>query len=247
MKQYIFGNWKQNGDDSLVEQMITTLTTLPKQNDQVVAIFPPDVFLSTARHRLQTTDALKLGAQNLSAYADGPYTGEVSGRMLQQVGASFVLVGHSERRQLFAETDDIILAKFQHALAAQLIPVLCVGEDLHAHETNQTLAVIEKQLTAVFAKNNYENQELIIAYEPIWAIGTGKVASKEQAQTVHAWIRRFLNEFFSKDQAQDIPIIYGGSVKAENAQSLLGMPDINGLLVGGASLDPQSFTSIALK
>ena len=245
MKQYILGNWKQNGDGSLIEQMIAALTTLPTQSDQVLAIFPPDVFLSTAQHLLQTSAALKLGAQNLSAHADGAYTGEVSGRMLREVGAALVLVGHSERRQLFAETDAIILAKFQQALAAQLIPVLCVGEDLKANEANQTLTVIEKQLTAIFANDQYEAQEFIIAYEPIWAIGTGKVASKEQAQHVHGWIRGFLNEIFSEDRARHIPLIYGGSVKPENAKSLLSMPDINGLLVGGASLDPESFRSIA--
>jgi len=246
MKQYIFGNWKQNGDRVLLEQMMTTLKTLPKQNDQVLAIFPPDVFLSTAQHLLQTSNTFKLGAQNLSAYADGAYTGEVSGHMLQEVGASFVLVGHSERRQLFAETDALVLAKFQQALAAQLIPVLCVGEDLQANEANQTLAVIEKQLTAIFANNQYEGQKFIIAYEPIWAIGTGKVATKEQAQQVHAWIRKFLSALLSEQRAQQIPLIYGGSVKAENAKNLLSMPDINGLLVGGASLDPESFQWIAL-
>jgi triosephosphate isomerase (TIM) len=153
-------------------------------------------------------------------------------------------VGHSERRQLFAETDVLVLKKFQQALAAELIPVLCVGEDLHAHETKQSLVIIEQQLTSVFADMHKTETKWIIAYEPIWAIGTGKVATPEYVQHVHAWIRQWLSHRLSKEHAAEIPLIYGGSVKPENAKNLLTMPDINGLLVGGASLDPKAFQAI---
>lgn len=245
MKNYIFGNWKQNGDQQLLTQMIHTLQALPEQTNQVLAFFPPDVYLSDAHRLLHNTQKIKLGAQNLSAHVNGAYTGEIAGAMLKQVGACFVLIGHSERRQLFAETNVIVAEKFQQALAAGLTPVLCVGETLQEYETGQTTAVIQQQLEAVFDQHEYENHEWIIAYEPIWAIGTGKVASHEQVQTVHTWIRRFFSKTLSAQQAQNTPIIYGGSVKPENAADLLNMSDVNGLLVGGASLEPQTFAAIA--
>jgi triosephosphate isomerase len=245
MKKYIFGNWKQNGDAGLVKQMIAALQELPPNNERCVVIFPPEVYLTTARNLLLIKSAIQLGAQNLSAYPQGPYTGEVSGEMLKEVGADFVLVGHSECRQFFGDTDQVVAAKFQQALSACLIPVLCVGESLQEYEAGETQQVIQRQLLSVLQNNNWRPDYFFIAYEPVWAIGTGKSATAQQAQSVHAFIREQLSDGYGKDFAAQVPLLYGGSVKSDNAAALMAMPDINGVLVGGASLIISQFSAIA--
>lgn len=235
MHKIILGNWKQNGDAVLVGEMIARLNQLSTKN--LIGIFPPFVYLSAA-HQLLQGSQIQLGAQNLSAFEKGAYTGELSAKMLKDVGCQMVLVGHSERRALFGETDTMLLQKFQQALAVGLMPVLCVGETLQEYEAGQTESVVKRQLEAVLSKVE-TNTHFMIAYEPVWAIGTGKAATESQAQQVHAFIRTILPSAFQKT-----PILYGGSVKVDNAKALMDMPDIDGVLVGGACLLPEVFCEI---
>jgi len=194
----------------------------------------------------QVSEALKgsvisWGAQDISVHTQGAYTGEVSGAMLADFSCRWALVGHSERRALHAETDELVAAKARAALAAGLTPVVCVGESLSERDAGQALDVITRQLAPVLALGGEWVQKMVIAYEPVWAIGTGRTASPEQAQEVHAAIRSALKEV----DAQQVQILYGGSVKAANAASLFAMPDIDGALVGGASLVVEEFLAIA--
>ncbi|MCD6047999.1 MAG: Triose-phosphate isomerase [Gammaproteobacteria bacterium] len=242
MQKYIFGNWKQNGDFALLHTMAEALRSQPDLKHHV-AIFPPFVYLPEAQ-RLLANSAIAIGAQDVSPYEKGAYTGEISASMLKEVGCQYVLIGHSERRHVFGDSDQIVVEKFQQTQQAGLTPVLCIGETLEEFEAGRTKEVIHRQLKFVM-----ENQNLIsatadtsrhanlflIAYEPVWAIGTGKAATSAQAQAVHAYIRSLISR---------VPILYGGSVKADNAAELLAMPDIDGLLIGGASLIPEQFLTI---
>ncbi len=208
-----------------------------------VAICPPAVYLQEAMQVIQGSNNIKLGAQNLYYEPPGAYTGEIAAEMLSDIGCQYVIIGHSERRQLFFETDAIVARKFKAAYHSGLIPILCIGETREEREMDGTLEVVAGQLETV---RNYVGIEAfasgIIAYEPIWAIGTGLTASLEQAQTVHAYIRNLLKSW---DEAlSEVRIIYGGSLKADNALSLLTSPDIDGGLVGGASLKPSEFLGI---
>jgi triosephosphate isomerase len=186
-----------------------------------------------------------LGAQNLFWEAEGAYTGEISARMLQSVGCTYCIIGHSERRQYFAETDQTVNKKIRAAIEAQLIPVFCVGETEKEREAGQTFSVLDKQVQkGLEGLVSEELGTLVIAYEPVWAIGTGKTATDDQAQEAHQFIRSLVQKNFGDARAESIRILYGGSVKPANIAALMEMPDIDGALVGGASLDAESFSQI---
>lgn len=238
----IAGNWKMNGSRALADQILASLLEV-KSNSVEVAVFPPYLFLPQAQ-ALLAGSPVKLGAQNMNANDQGAYTGEISAKMLQESGCEYVLIGHSERRELYHETNESCLAKTITAQAAGLTPVLCVGETLQAYEAGQTFDVIEHQLHAVLHHLKVEAKALVLAYEPVWAIGTGKTATPEWAQSVHEFIRRKLSAWLGSSVAEQMRILYGGSVKAENAAGLLAQPDIDGALVGGASLVAESFIGI---
>ncbi len=243
----IAGNWKMNepkgGPDGYAQALEVGFREISSQIDLLV--FPPFTLIPTFSERFAEA-GIMVGAQDLHWESSGAYTGEVSAPMLKAVGCTWVLVGHSERRTYFAESGDILAWKLRAALRAGLAPVYCLGERLEHREAGRTQAVVSAQFWEVLG--GLEREEMlrtVIAYEPVWAIGTGKTATPEQAQEVHALIRRMLGEAFGSDVAAQVRILYGGSVKPENAASLLEQPDIDGALVGGASLDPQSFLAIA--
>lgn len=242
----VIGNWKMHGrliwNDSLLSELLPLLGGV---RSPAVVVCPPAVYLSTVFDGLVGSGIL-LGAQNLCAESadSGAYTGEVSAQMLADVGASYVLVGHSERREHYGESDAIVAAKFMQAQAAGVVPILCVGENLTQREKSLTLEVIASQISAVIAKTGIAAfEKAVVAYEPIWAIGTGKTASPAQVQEVHAHIRQEIARH-DKNIAPGLRIIYGGSVKADNAAGLFVMADIDGALVGGASLNAKEFYEI---
>jgi triosephosphate isomerase len=189
--------------------------------------------------------SLLIGAQNMHEAKEGAFTGEISSQMLKEAGAQFVLLGHSERRQIFKESNEIIHRKVRRAFEDQIQPVLCIGETLEQREKKQTVSVLFEQLEIALALcTEKEIGHLIVAYEPVWAIGTGRTATPEIAQQVHAACREWFKKKWGKENAEIMPLLYGGSVKPENTQSLLEQPDIDGVLVGGASLDPSTFAKI---
>lgn len=209
-----------------------------------VAVCPPSVYLSRVADVLAGS-AVGLGAQNLYPADDGAYTGEVNAAMLCDVGCRYVILGHSERRAILGETDAQISEKLAAALAGNLVAIVCVGETLEDREANRTEAVVESQLRgSLSGLDDARAPGVVIAYEPVWAIGTGKTASPEQAEEVHAFIRKLLGDMFTPEVAEQIRIQYGGSVKPGNAKELLGQPNIDGALVGGASLKVEDFLGI---
>jgi triosephosphate isomerase (TIM) len=242
-KKLVIGNWKMNGSLEKTRLLVEGLRDELQGLDSVgYGICPPFPYLGLAAS-LKADSALALGAQNLSAQAAGAYTGEVSGAMLKDVGCSFVLVGHSERRSLYGETDEVVVAKLKAALEQGLMPVLCVGETLAEREAQQAELVVGNQLGAAVHGLGVELvQQLVIAYEPVWAIGTGKTASPEEAQAMHAYIRACLQN--CGIAAESVSILYGGSVNAANAAGLFAQADIDGALVGGASLEVSGFLAI---
>lgn len=248
-QKLVMGNWKMHGSRSDNEQLLDDLLNLlPLQlTNAEVVVCPPALYLSAVQERIAET-LIKLGAQNLCANAvdSGAYTGEVSAKMLAEVACDYVLVGHSERREYYVESDAVVAEKFQQAQKGQLTPVLCIGENLEQRESGDFLQVLTDQLKAVIDAAGIEAfSSAVIAYEPIWAIGTGKTASPEQAQEVHAAIRKLIAEY-DVVVAQGLQILYGGSVKAANAVDLFAMEDIDGALVGGASLKADEFSKICL-
>lgn len=240
-KKLIAGNWKMNGslaaNEALTQGLLAGLGT-PACH---VALCVPPVYLAQMQ-ALLAGSAIDLGAQDVSEHEAGAFTGETSGAMLKEFGVRYVLVGHSERRQYHCETDAIVAAKAQHALACGITPIVCVGETLAEREAGKTEEVVKRQLAAVIHTNGHCISEIVVAYEPVWAIGTGKTASVEQAQQVHAVLRAQLRA--ASPQADRIHILYGGSMNAANAAQLLAQPDIDGGLVGGASLKAPDFLSI---
>ncbi len=239
----IIGNWKMNPSLAEGATLVSQIQTqLPPQIKCDVVICPPTTHLSSLKPLLENSP-IQLGAQSVSEHNNGAYTGEISASMLQEIGCKYVILGHSERRQYFHESNHAIHQKLQKALEYQLIPILCVGESLEEREKNKTQSVIKKQLDEALIAVKAQST-LIIAYEPIWAIGTGKVASKEDAQNIHAFIRKELAQKLSAETAKKTPILYGGSMKPDNAESLLSQPDVDGGLIGGASLDAKSFIAI---
>lgn len=238
----IAGNWKMNGRLTMARELASAIAKGAPAGVEVL-VCPPFPYLAPVAVTLQGS-AVHLGAQDLAASEDGAFTGEVSGEMLGDLQCGYVLVGHSERRTVYGESDDVIVAKFQRAQAAGLVPVLCVGETQAEREAGETEAVVGRQLDAVVKAAGIQAlEQAVVAYEPVWAIGTGLTASPAQAQAVHHFIRARLAAIDAKI-ATGIRILYGGSVKADNAASLLAESDIDGALIGGASLDADSFLAI---
>ena len=244
-KPIIAGNWKLN---KTLKEAIELVTLLKRrigdlQNVEIV-VCPPYTALSEVSEILMECD-IRLGAQDIYWEEKGAFTGEVSASLVKDAGAQYVIIGHSERRQFFHETDETVNKKTKAALKSHLTPIVCVGETLSERESKKTFKVIETQLKGGFVNLSPEEmKQLVIAYEPVWAIGTGKVATPEQAQEIHAFIRKELSEAFGSEVAQNMRILYGGSVKPDNISSLMGEADIDGALVGGASLDANQFSEI---
>lgn len=243
-QKIIMGNWKMNGRLTQIIPLIHDLLKVcSEKTASQTAVLVPSIYLPEVS-KLLTGRSLGFGAQNVFPKDAGPYTGEISGPMLADYHCRYVLVGHSERRQLFHEDEKFIAEKFHHVKEHDMIPVLCVGETAEERDQGKMEQKLTQQLSAVFALNNADNlKNCIIAYEPVWAIGTGKNATPEQAQLAHAFIRQFLSQYSPHD-AQQIPIIYGGSVNASNARGLFAMADVDGGLIGGASLDAKQFGEI---
>ncbi|MDI3288130.1 triose-phosphate isomerase [Polyangium sp. 15x6] len=241
----IAGNWKMNAGGQDACSLATGVVEAARRSARVdVVICPPFTALAAAAHELwEAKSAVMLGAQNMHPEPAGAFTGEISAPMLKDSGATWVILGHSERRQLFGETDEFIARKIAAAIRAELHPIACVGETLEEREAGKTLEVVERQTRAFLEELGKRPGFGVIAYEPVWAIGTGKVARPEDAQEVHAKIRE-LCASFSEELATSTRILYGGSVKADNAEGLLGQADVDGALVGGASLDASGFGKI---
>lgn len=240
----VAGNWKMNGSrESSAELLGALVRGLEDGVTAEVLVCPPFIYLADAQRLLRGSEIL-LGAQSLCAEESGAFTGEVSASMLQDFDCTHVIVGHSERRALYGEDDALVARKFMAAIKTGLVPVLCVGETLEEREQGVALDVIRRQIKAVLAAAGIEAfTQAVVAYEPVWAIGTGKTASPEQAQEMHREIRSILAAE-NATIADSLRILYGGSVKASNAAELFAMPDIDGGLVGGASLDAEQFLSI---
>jgi triosephosphate isomerase len=240
----VMGNWKLNGTKASVTSLIKGLESAADTATNVeVVVCPPAIFIEQVA-TLVASNSIEFGAQDVSTNVSGAYTGETSPVMVKEFGAKYSLVGHSERRQYHNETDAVVAAKFVAIQEHGLVPVLCIGETLEEREANVTSTVVETQLKAVIDVAGIEALEnCVIAYEPVWAIGTGKVATSEQAQEVHAHIRSWLAEQ-SKVVAEKVQILYGGSVKAASAKELFAQPDIDGGLVGGAALMIEEFVGI---
>ncbi|MGN1057391.1 MAG: triose-phosphate isomerase [Comamonas sp.] len=241
-KKLIVGNWKMNGGlQANAELLQAVLQGLPATVLCGVGVAVPAAYLAQVQTLVQDT-AIALASQDVSQHDKGAYTGEVSATMLQDFGVRYALVGHSERRQYHGETDAVVAAKAQAALAKGITPIVCVGETLQEREAGQTEAVVKRQLAAVIHQVGACVSELVVAYEPVWAIGTGKTATPEMAQSVHAVLRAQL--LAATEQAARVPLLYGGSMNAGNAAQLLSQPDIDGGLIGGASLKAADFLQI---
>jgi triosephosphate isomerase len=236
----VAGNWKMNGSLAENQQLLEGIKAgVGADMKAEVAVCPPSIYIAQAADALAGS-SIAWGGQNLSQMESGAYTGEISGAMLADMKCKYVIVGHSERRSLYGETDELVAEKFMAAQKAGLKPILCVGELLEERESGNTEAVVGRQLDAVGIE---AIANAVIAYEPVWAIGTGKTATPDQAQEVHAFIRQRLAER-SADVAEKTQILYGGSVKANNAAELFAMADIDGGLIGGASLEAEGFLTI---
>lgn len=246
-KKIIAANWKMNMTAAEAASFMEDFQIEMKDIDAVeVVIIPPFTALPKLSEILSSVPDISLGAQNMWHEASGAFTGEISAPMLREFFTRYVVLGHSERRAIFGETDEIVNRKIKAAHAASLRPILCIGETLAERDANRHHEVLARQLKGSLAGVGSEEMlDTVIAYEPVWAIGTGRTATPEQAQEAHAFIRKTLGEMFDATTASKIRIQYGGSVKPDNAKELLHQPDIDGALVGGASLDPRSFAKIA--
>jgi len=241
----IAGNWKMF---KTVQEAVALVCELKKHlapaNDREYIVAPPFTALFSVAQQVRGS-ALKLSAQDCFWEKEGAYTGEVAPPMLKDAGCSHVIIGHSERRQYFGETDETVNKKAKASLEAGLIPIMCIGETLEEREDEKTFSVVERQLKGGMKDLSIlESEGFIIAYEPVWAIGTGKTATPEQAEEVHSFIRRMLEKMYERNLSSGIRILYGGSVKSENIDALMAKPDIDGALVGGASLKADAFLRI---
>lgn len=242
-RSLVVGNWKMNGTRSSAESLAKGIVSGLGSDIADIAICVPYVFLNEIGQIVQNT-RLGLGAQNVADKPSGAYTGEISAAMLKEFGCKYALVGHSERRTYYGDTDGSVAARYSQAQEQGIIPVLCIGETLEEREQDKTFEVITTQLDAVLKNAGVASlNNAVIAYEPVWAIGTGRTATDEQAQEVHQFIRQYIAEK-DKAVAEKIQILYGGSAKPDNAKGLFAMPDIDGGLIGGASLDADSFLKI---
>ena len=241
----IAGNWKMYKNMAETKQFLEALLPLVQEAVADIVVFPPAIDLHAASLVLSGQDKVQYGAQNVHWAQEGAYTGEISVGMLQEVGCKYVLCGHSERRQYFGETDDTVALRAKSALAGGLIPMICIGESLAERESGEALTVLANQLKGSTAQISLSDAgKIIIAYEPVWAIGTGKTASVADAQEAIGFIRGQLAKIFDQEIADSIRILYGGSVKPANIKELMAAEDIDGALVGGASLEPASFAAI---
>jgi triosephosphate isomerase len=245
-KKIIAGNWKMNKTQAEARVLVEDiLKEIGRFDSAEIVLCPPFTSLSAVSELLSPVSNIRLGAQNMHEAASGAYTGEISAGMLRELYVRYVSIGHSERRQFFHEDNATINRKTKAALAAELRPILCIGETLPERESGQWKKVLETQLLeGLVGFTDKDLADIIFAYEPVWAIGTGKTASPAQAEEAHQWIRKILGTRFSTTAAEKVRIQYGGSVKAENAKELLSKPDIDGALVGGASLDARGFAAI---
>jgi triosephosphate isomerase len=241
-RRLVAGNWKLHGNRAFARGLLDAVLAGSRPADVDVAILPPVPYLSELIERYGNA-GIAFGAQDVSANGEGAYTGEVSAAMLLDVGCRYGLVGHSERRHLHGESSELVAEKFVAAKKAGLVPILCVGETLHQREADQTEWAICRQLEPIFALGASVLDGAILAYEPVWAIGTGRTATPEQAQAVHAAIRSEIRALDAKI-ADSLPILYGGSVKPANAAELFAQPDVDGGLIGGASLVAKDFLAI---
>lgn len=241
-KKLIAGNWKMNGNLADNQALVQDILAGTAGAACDVAVCPPSVYLGQVQALLTGQDVVALGAQNVSQHQNGAFTGDVSASMLKDFGVRYALCGHSERRQHQAETDVHVAIKVQRALAAGITPIVCVGETLREREEGMTDFIVKRQLSAVIHLNGHCISEIVVAYEPVWAIGTGKTATPEQAQAVHAVLRAQLRA--ATEHADRVRILYGGSMNAANAAELLAQPDIDGGLIGGASLKAPDFLKI---
>lgn len=242
-RKVVAGNWKLHGDRAFARQLLDAVVAGPRPNGVELVVLPPVPYLSELIERYGNV-GIGFGAQDVSANEQGAYTGEVSARMLADVGCKYGLVGHSERREYHEESSELVARKFAAARNAGLTPILCVGETLHQREADQTNWAICRQLEPLLDLGVDQLEGAILAYEPVWAIGTGRTASPAQAQAVHAFIRSELRAKSAK-VADSLPILYGGSVKPANAAELFSQPDVDGGLIGGASLVAPDFLAIA--
>ncbi len=247
-KPIIAGNWKMNKTkDEAITLSQKIRDTFVNDTDIDIVLCPPFTSLESVQ-KVLSSSLLKLGAQNMYFEKSGAFTGEISADMLLSYGVKYVIIGHSERRAYFNETNQIVNKKVKAALIAGLIPIICVGETLEQREINETFDVIKMQIKEGLADLEKEiveqNKEIVIAYEPVWAIGTGKTATPKQAEEVHAYIRKQLTKIFGSAKAEEIRIQYGGSVTPDNVESLMSEPNIDGALVGGASLKSELFSEI---
>ncbi len=242
-RKIVAGNWKMNGSKDLAEKLVSYVRSElgALDNGVEVVIIPPAVYVRDVLE--QAGDSIAVGVQNVSQWVSGAYTGEISADMVKDAGCTCALAGHSERRQLFGETDEVVAEKVARLVSSGVIAILCVGETLEQRESGQAAEIVASQVRKGLAGVSQDQwQNVVVAYEPVWAIGTGKTASAEDAQSMHAGIRRVLAELDAP--AETISLLYGGSVKADNAASLFSMPDIDGGLIGGASLIAEDFVSI---
>jgi triosephosphate isomerase len=244
-KKVIAGNWKMNNDLNESISLINDIKEKLVDRDNVkVIIAPPSISLDRASQLISDSN-ISLSAQNMSYEDSGAFTGDISASMIKSIGCTFVILGHSERRTIFGESNSDVNKKIKKAIASDLTPIFCIGETLEERESGEMKNVIEAQVRE--GLEGISEQDLsgsIVAYEPVWAIGTGKVATPDQAQEVHAFIRNLLKEIYSENLANNTVIQYGGSVKPGNATELIGQPDIDGALVGGACLSGESFVGI---
>ncbi|WP_295521232.1 triose-phosphate isomerase [Limnohabitans sp. Rim8] len=240
-RNLMVGNWKMNGSLAANASLLADILAGLAQVHCRTALCVPSVYLSQLQTLLAGT-AIELGAQDVSAHESGAYTGEVSADMLRDFSVRYCVVGHSERRQFHAESDGVVAIKVQRALAAGITPIVCVGETLAERQAGLTEAVVRRQMAAVIHANGHCISEIVVAYEPVWAIGTGLTATPEQAQQVHAVLRAQLQA--ATAQAERVSILYGGSMNADNAAQLLAQPDVDGGLVGGAALNAHEFLSM---
>jgi triosephosphate isomerase len=247
-KKIIAGNWKMNKSFDESMALVSELSNMIKDEyhgSAEVVIIPPSLYINSVSRMVADFNNISSGAQNCSNHASGAYTGEISATMIKSCGGKYIIIGHSERRQYFGETNDWLAKKIDAVLAENLNPIYCVGETLEERESNVHFDVLTKQVSeGLFHLNAEQMAEVVIAYEPVWAIGTGKTASTAQAQEVHAFIRNLVKEKYSIEVSNNLTIQYGGSVKAENAVELFSAPDIDGALVGGAALQSRSFADI---
>jgi len=241
----VAGNWKMNKTVGETVELVTQLKQkLSDVKNREILVCPPFTSLIVAKEVIKNSN-IKLGAQNMYFEKPGAFTGEISPVMLKDIGCEYVIIGHSERRQYFGETDESVHKKMKVAFENSIIPIVCIGETLQQRQKNETFSVIERQIkTGLTGLTGEEPKILVIAYEPVWAIGTGITATPQQAEEVHSFIRKLYSEMYGKDAAENIRILYGGSVKPDNVSEIMRQPDIDGALVGGASLKADDFIKL---